>query len=110
MTSTQRITKAGPISRTISVSFALAGRCEVCVRETKVGLTTTDTYLLSRQPSHIGGVAFQVKKCDGESYDVLLNQPGGGHSCTCKWGSYKAHIKNCRHMDLCIQALRERKI
>src|SRR5262249_25463687 len=110
MTTTTRQTKSATIARVITVSFALAGRCEVCVRETTHGKTTTDTYLLERQPSDIGGIAFQVKKCDGESYDVLLNQPGGGHSCTCKWGSYKAHIKNCRHMDLCIQALRERKI
>jgi hypothetical protein len=110
MATATRTTKAGPITRSITVSFALAGRCEVCVRETQGDNTTTDTYLLSRQLSQIGGSAFRVRKIDGESYDVLLNKPGGGHSCTCKWGSYKAHIKNCRHMDLCIQAVRERKL
>jgi hypothetical protein len=40
---------------------------------------------------------------------VLLNAPGGGHTCTCPWGSYKPNDKNCRHVEMCLQAVRENK-
>src|SRR5579884_1544844 len=86
MATATRTTKAGPITRSITISFALADRCEVCVRGTQNNLTTTDTYLLSRQPSDFG-IAFSVREVDaeGERYDVLLNAPGGRHTCDCKW-------------------------
>lgn len=111
MATATRTTKAGQITRSITVTFAIAGRCEVRVSETQGNNTTTDTYLLSRQPSDFG-IAFTVRKMDdeGESYDVLLNAPGGRHSCDCKWGTYKSHIKPCRHVEMAIQALRERKL
>jgi hypothetical protein len=110
MTTTTRTTKAGPISRTITISHALAGRCEVRVTEVQNGKRTEDTYLLERMASDFG-TAFSVRKFaeGGDTYDVLLNGPGGHHSCDCKWGTYKSHVKNCRHVDLCLQALREKK-
>ena len=105
-----RTTKTGEIKRTISASFALAGTCEARITETHGHKITTDTYLLSRQPSDFG-IAFRVQKCDSEdAYDVLLNQPGGGHSCDCRWGTYKGHIKPCRHIETCLQVIRERKL
>jgi hypothetical protein len=72
--------------------------------------TPQDTYLLERQPSDFG-VAFHVRKYseENEQYDVCLNVPGGGHSCECKWATYKGHIKPCRHVEMALQALRERK-
>jgi hypothetical protein len=111
MCTATRTTKAGPISREVTITFALAGRCEVRVVETQGHKITSDTYLLERQPSQFG-VAFTVRKCsdEREQYDVLLNAPGGGHSCDCKWGTFKSYIKNCRHVDLCLQAVREQKI
>jgi hypothetical protein len=111
MTTATRATKAGPITRTITITFALAGRCEVRVTETQGHKITTDTYLLERQPSAFG-VAFWVRKCsdEREQYDVLLNAPGGGHTCDCKWATYKGHLKPCRHIEAALQAVRERKI
>jgi hypothetical protein len=35
MTATKQTTKAGQITRSITISFALAGRCEVWVSETQ---------------------------------------------------------------------------
>jgi hypothetical protein len=117
-TTTTRTTKAATIARTITISHANAcGRCEVRVTETPKGKpAVTDNYLLERMPSDFG-IAFSVRKLTDwhtgvggdATYAVCLNMPGGGHSCDCKWGSYKAHVKNCRHVDLCLQALRERK-
>jgi hypothetical protein len=106
---TKRTTKAGPITRSITVTFALAGRCEARVLETQGNKSTQDTYLLERQPSAFG-VAFTVRKIDGEQYDVCLNVPGGGHSCDCKWATYKGHIKPCRHIEMALQACREQKL
>jgi hypothetical protein len=110
MTTTTRTTKQATITRTITITHALAGRCEVRVTEVRNGKRTEDTYLLERQPSDFG-TAFTVRKFTegGDTYAVCLNMPGGGHSCDCKWGTYKAHVKNCRHVDLCLQALREKK-
>jgi hypothetical protein len=109
MTATMRTTKAGQITRSVIISFALAGRCEVWVSETQGHKTTEDTYLLARQPSDFGA-AFTVRKCSDERevYDVLLSR--NGHTCTCPWGTYKAHVKPCRHMEMCLQALREKKL
>jgi hypothetical protein len=111
MTTTTRTTKAGPIQRSITITHALCGRCEVRVTEVQRGKRTEDTYLLEQLPSQIGGVVFTVRKFadGGDSYQVLLNAPGGGHSCDCKWDCYGSHKKNCRHVDLCLQALREKK-
>ncbi len=110
MATATRKTKAGPITRSITITFALGGTCEARVSEKQGDSTTTDTYLLSRQPSDFG-IAFPVRKMDEEaSYDVCLNAPGGGHTCDCKWGTYKGHIKPCRHVEMAIQALRERKL
>jgi hypothetical protein len=113
MTTTKRTTKAGEITRRITITFALAGRCEARVSECQRGKWTDDVYLLERQTSAFG-VAFKVRKMsgdnEGETYDVLLNAPGGGHSCDCKWGTFKSHMKWCRHVDLCLQAVREQKV
>jgi hypothetical protein len=110
VTTTTRRTKAATITRTTTISFALCGTCEVRVSETKGNTTTTDTYLLTRQPSDFG-VAFSIRKCDStDTYDVCLNMLGGGHSCDCKWGTYKSHIKPCRHVEACLQALREHQL
>jgi hypothetical protein len=109
MLTTTRTTRNATITRTISISFALAGRCEARVTEQTDNKIVTDTYFLERQPSDFG-VAFTVKKIDGEQYDICLNVPGGGHSCDCKWQTYKGHIKPCRHLEMALQALRERKI
>jgi hypothetical protein len=77
MTAMTRTTKAGEIQRTIIISFALAGRCEVWVSETQGHKTTEETYLLARQPSDFGA-AFTVRKCSDERevYDVLLSRNG----------------------------------
>jgi hypothetical protein len=110
-TTTTRTTKQATITRTITITHANAcGRCDVRVTEVQRGITTMTEYLLERMPSDFD-VAFRVRKLtdDGEQYDVCLNGPSGHHSCDCKWGTYKSHFKNCRHVDLCLQALRERK-
>lgn len=110
MRTATRTTKSETIRRTISIAFALAGTCEARVTEDNGRKITTDSYLLSRQPSDFG-IAFRVRKCDSEdAYDVCLNAPGGGHTCDCKWGTYKGHIKPCRHVEVAIQAIRERQI
>ncbi len=109
MNTVTRTTKAGTTIRTVSISFALAGRCEVRVCETQGHKTTTTTYLLARQPSDFGA-GFQVRKLGDleETYDVLLN--GRETSCNCSWGTYQSHLKPCRHIEMALQACRECKI
>src|SRR5262249_12799707 len=70
-----------------------------------------DVSPLERIPSDFG-LAVRVDKqlCEGESYDVLLNAPGGGHTCDCAWGSYGGHKKPCRHVEAALQAVREQKL
>jgi hypothetical protein len=110
-----RQTKAGQIFRLITFGSAVKGLLAASVSETKIGKhtnnTTTDTYYLRRIPSEIGGIAIEVEKTgDAEVRHVLLNALGGGHSCTCKWGSYAGHKKACRHIETCFQAIREGKL
>ncbi|HTU21624.1 MAG TPA: hypothetical protein VMG10_26545 [Gemmataceae bacterium] len=107
---TRRTTKAGVIYRMLSLGEPVNGLLAASVAEVKGGVTSTDTYYLRRIESQIGGVAFEVEKTgDSEPRHVLLNAPGGGHTCTCKWGSYKPNSKPCRHVELCLKAVREGK-
>jgi hypothetical protein len=62
----------------------------------------TDLYFVRQQVSDIGGMAFHFEKMGQpeSTYDVLLNAPGGGHSCEC-WGSMRWTPKTgkpCRHV------------
>jgi hypothetical protein len=112
MTTTTRQTKQARITRQIELSDSLNGLVLAVVTEVHNGgqKITCDLYWLRRQPSDFG-VAFTCEKAqDGASYDVLLNAPGGGHSCDCKWSSYRGHLKPCRHIEACLQAVRERKL
>lgn len=114
MTTSTRTTKAGQIYRLLSLGDAVNGLLAASVCETKIGkkanTTTCDTYYIRRIRSEIGGVAFEIEKTgDAEVRHVLLNAPGGGHTCDCKWGTYQPNGKPCRHVEMCLQALRERK-
>jgi len=112
MTTATRTTKAGRITRTIDLSDALNGMVLATVNEVhNDGVKiTSDLYWLRRQPSAFG-LAFTVEKAaDKTAYDVCLNVPGGGHSCDCPWGSYGGHKKPCRHVEICLQTIRERKL
>jgi hypothetical protein len=113
MTTTTRQTKACKITRHLNLGEAVNGLIAAGVTEvhhrTGEPKIVVDNYFLRRQPSDFG-VAFQVEKFGGETYDVLLNAPGGGHSCDCKWGCYGGHKKPCRHIELALQAVREHKI
>src|SRR5215469_16880494 len=118
MISTTRLTKAAHITRQIRISVEEdfgAPLTIAVVFEKHQGKKTTkctsDAYVLRRIPSEIGGVGVEVEKAgDPEARHVLLNQPGGGHSCTCKWGSYKGHVSACRHILAALQAVREGKL
>jgi hypothetical protein len=113
-----RATKQATITREIRVSADDApwGRTvhasifERKVLKTKTVLTS-DVYTLERIPSDFG-LAVRVNKqlAEGESYDVCLNMPGGGHSCDCPHGTYKGHVKPCRHIEAALQAVREKLI
>lgn len=109
MLTATRTTKAGAITRTIAVSFPLAGRYEARVTETQGNKTTEATYLLERIASDYG-IAFQVRKIDGEgeSYAVFLNQRYGGHSCECPWHNWKGHIKPCRHVEMALEIVNQK--
>jgi|SRR5579884_1539183 len=110
MTTATRTTKAGKITRILSYGEAVNGLLAAsCTEAHSAGKITSDTYFLRRQPSDFG-VAFTVEKTDGTVYDALLNAPGGGHSCDCPHGTYRPNSKPCRHVEMCLQALRERKI
>jgi hypothetical protein len=67
------------------------------------------TYLLTRQETEIGGIAYELRKievataADGtqtlqvtKTYNSLLN--GDESSCDCSWGCYGSHKKHCRHV------------
>jgi hypothetical protein len=61
-----------------------------------------DTYFVRMGLSQLGGLAFHFEKFGepNSQYDVLLNAPGGGHTCEC-WGSLRWTPKTgkpCRHM------------
>lgn len=118
MATSTRTTKAGTIERTISITVednfgrtVFANVFEKTQLKTKVKLSS-EVYTLERISSDFG-VAFQVNKMTGdnagECYDVCLNVPGGGHSCDCPHGTYRPNDKPCRHVEMCLQALRERK-
>ncbi|SRR5579871_695360 len=106
-----RTTKAGNITRTIEIAPPNGGPLLATVVEQLGHKIDVQSYWLTRIRSQIGGMAFQLEKFDdGTIYDVLLNAPGGGHTCDCKWGSFKPNAKPCRHVEMCLQALRERKV
>lgn len=114
MTTSTRSTKAGDITRTISISFSLAGTCEARVVEDNGRKITTDTYLLTCRPVP-RGKAFRVQKCGPEGieeeliYEVvhlLCQKP----TCTCPHGHYRPNGKLCRHAEMVLQAERERKL
>lgn len=112
-TTTTRQAKAATIRREIEISepapsgLILASVTEIHNAGQKI---TVDLYWIRRQASDFG-LAFAVEKgLDGTVYDVLLNAPGGGHSCDCAHGCYGSHRKNCRHVECCLQAIREQKI
>jgi hypothetical protein len=115
MTTATRTTKAGPITRSISIGPAVNGLCAASVTEAhhRKGepKIQCDTYFLRRIPSEIGGLALEVEKWgDSELRHVLLNAPGGGHTCDCKWGTYCPNSKPCRHVEMCLQTVREGKL
>jgi hypothetical protein len=94
-----------PVQRIFHLSAAVHGAVLCTVTETAGGKTTCSLYWLRRQPSDFG-LAFQIEKpAEGLVYDVLLNGPGGGHTCDCPWGAYKGHVKACRHIEACLLAL-----
>lgn len=87
-------------------------RTPVDGRAGKVVITEDDettSYLLNRQESEIGGVAWELLKLEvetsedgsqtslqiAERYNTLLN--GADSSCDCKWGIY-GKGKPCRHI------------
>ena len=117
---TTRQTKAATIQRTITISQEREPwgvTVYASVFEQHHGKRTvkniSDVYVLVRHASDFGVYITAEKvvgESDGEIYDVCLNQPGGGHSCTCKWGAYGSHKKNCRHVEAALQAVREQKL
>jgi hypothetical protein len=110
MQTTQRTTKAGVIRRDIEVNRYNAGPALAHVTEIKGDIITVDLYWLRRMPSDFGVYIAVEKGETGEVHDVLLNAPGGGHTCTCKWGTYKGHTKPCRHIETALLACKEQKI
>ena len=70
----------------------------------------TDLDFVRQQVSDFGGMAFHFEKMGDASftYDVLLNAPGGGHTCEC-WGSLRWAPKTgkpCRHVQAALQIIR----
>jgi hypothetical protein len=122
MTSTQtRTTKQATISRTITVSREVepwGTTTYATVFEQHQGKRSvkniSDVYVLTRIAGVQFGLGVHVEKVAGQSegqvYDVLLNGPGGGHSCDCPHGSYKGHVKPCRHIEAALQAVKEQKL
>jgi hypothetical protein len=111
MLQSERTTKAGQIERTIHVAM-WSNTIHATITETKQLKTkttsTSTTYILRPIPSQMGGVGVEVEKLDesGEVYNVLLNAPGLGHSCDCPHGTYRGHVKPCRHIEACLEALK----
>jgi hypothetical protein len=84
MTTQTRHTKAGSIFRLISLGAAVNGLLAASVSEVKGQHSTHDTYFVRRIPADFG-VGFELEKTgDAELRHVLLNAPGGGHTCDCK--------------------------
>ena len=116
-TTTTRQTKAAAIRRTITVTadrepwgvtvYATMYEQHQGPRGAK---NISDVYILSRIAGTAFGLGVHVEKQLGEagSYDVLLNAPGGGHTCNCPHGTYRGHVKPCRHIEAALQAVRER--
>lgn len=114
---TTRTTKAGRIERRIEVTASddfgsrtiFASVFEKRFLKTKAACEC-DVYILERRSSDFG-LYVHVKKAgstaNGEEYDVLLNAPGGGHTCDCPHGTYKGHIKPCRHIECALAAARK---
>lgn len=112
---TTRTTKAETITRSIAVSQSTNGTCAASVSEVHHRKSQpkidSDTYFLRLIRSDIGGIALEVEKLgESELHHVLLRASGNGHACDCKWGTYKGHVKPCRHVEMCLQALLEGKI
>jgi hypothetical protein len=120
MCTTTRTTKTATIRREIRITtdddfgshtvMAVIFEQHVGVKTTR---STSDVYVLTRLATDFGVGIRCVKSGstgDGEARDVLLNAPGGGHTCDCAWGSYGGHKKPCRHIELALLACRERKI
>lgn len=116
-TTATRTTKAETITRSIAVSKAASGTCAASVSEVHhrkdQPKIVSDTYFLRLIRSDIGGIALEVEKLgESELHHVLLRASGHGHghTCDCKWGTYKSRLKPCRHVEMCLQALLEGKI
>jgi hypothetical protein len=98
--------------QTIQVGEKYEGGLRVVAVETvkSAKTITTDLYFVRQQVSDIGGMAFHFEKMGDASstYDVLLNAPGGGHTCEC-WGSMRWTPKTgkpCRHVTAALQIIR----
>jgi hypothetical protein len=110
-----RTTKSEIITRSIAISQAKNGTCAASVSEVHHRKSepkiVSDTYFLRLIRSHIGGIALEVEKLgESELHHVRLSARGNDHNCDCKWGTYKSHLKPCRHVEMCLQALREGKL
>ena len=105
----ERTTKAARITRTIAVGLRMDLSTYGMVSEVTHLKTkdkhTTDFYTLTRIPTDFGA-GFEVKKdyapAGAGCHHVHLDQDLGD-SCTCEAGVYRGQ---CRHLDLCREALR----
>jgi hypothetical protein len=110
-----RTTKNETITRSIAIATAANGTCVASVTEAHKRKSEPklllDTYFLRSIVSKIGGTAIEIEKLgESEVHHVLLEARGNGHKCDCKWGTYKSHVKPCRHVEMCLQAIQEGKI
>jgi hypothetical protein len=112
MLTQERTTKAARITRTISVGLRYEGFTpqvfgivsETTHQKTQ-DKTVTTLYDLRRIPTDFGA-GFEVKKDyapAGEGVHHVHLDRDLGDSCTCEAGVYRGQ---CRHLDLCREALR----
>jgi len=113
MTTATRTTKSETITRSIAVSKAANGTCAASISEVHHRKSEpkieSDTYFLRLIRNQLGGIAVEVEKLgESELHHVRLH----GHSgeCDCKWGTFKSHLKPCRHVEMTLQAVREGKL
>ena len=109
-TTATRTTKTETITRVIT-SGEICGTCLVTVTEAhhrKRGEPRMEhqSYLLRPIANQLVGLAVEVEKMgEAELHHVRLHKHS--HECDCKWGTYKGHIKPCRHVEMCLQAIQE---
>jgi SWIM zinc finger len=68
---------------------------QICITETTDGVPDVKDYTVTRLVTDFG-IGLEWLNPEGATYHVNLN---GEHStCDCPWGTYRSHLKPCRHV------------